>query len=62
MSWIDKPKVIPCCDMGNAISDAVRDTLAGNRDGAEAVDSVGVGGVFKHWSRTGGVWKGSVIA
>ncbi len=54
--------VVPYCDMGNAANDAARDVLAGNVDGAIAIDSVGVTAVFKVWCRVGGAWKGATIA
>lgn len=53
--------IIPHADMANAANDAARDTLAGNVNGAIAIDSLGVAGVFKIWCRANGVWKSAVI-
>lgn len=54
--------IAPFADMANALNDAARDTLAGNVDGAVAIDSVGAGAVFKVWCRVGGAWKSATIA
>ena len=54
--------IAPYCDMGNALDDATRDALAGNLDGAIAIDNTGVAATFRIWCRVGGAWKSAIIA
>jgi hypothetical protein len=52
--------IIPYANMSDAANDAARDALAGNLDGAIALDSKAA--TFKFWGRFGGVWKSVTLS